>query len=368
MASGVETAIGAQLYTITDLGILNGGSTGYGLNDLGQVTGGAGGVGVGAQTAFIDTDGTVQSLGTLNLGIPQPGGSVFSFGSSINDTGQVAGTSFFKRTASSSYISHAFRYDVTSMQDLGTLGGVSSTGSAINKSGTVVGWSDTSQTVPAGSPTSGQPIVHAFIYQNGTMKDLGTMSGFTDSAARAINSSGWVTGSVSSLYGQQAFIYNGSKMSLIPTPAGYSVGNSINSSGWVAGTSAGNAFLYAQRMVINLGQGFTGSAAEGINDSGYVVGYAKDSTYKVFGMVYDGSTVLNLNQLLDPSGSDWYISNAFAINNGGQILATGSSYFAGIGNHTLLLTPVPEPDAGVLMIAGLSAISIIRRRSTSSRV
>ena len=52
------------------------------------------------------------------------------------------------------------------MQDLGTLGGTSSVGVAINASGQVTGYADT-----AGGDT------HAFLWDGTRMQDLGTLGG-----------------------------------------------------------------------------------------------------------------------------------------------------------------------------------------------
>lgn len=67
--------------------------------------------------------------------------------------------------------------------DLGTLGGAESGASAINASAAVVGWSETA----SGSR-------HAFLYRNGTLVDLGTLAGGTDSVATDINDAGLVVG------------------------------------------------------------------------------------------------------------------------------------------------------------------------------
>ena len=84
---------------------------------------------------------------------------------------------------------HAFLWknDGTPMRDLGTLGGPYSDPTALNDSGQVAGTSYTH--------TSGASNQHAFVWLNdGTpMKDLGTLGG-TKSEAGDINASGQVTG------------------------------------------------------------------------------------------------------------------------------------------------------------------------------
>src|SRR5438034_456718 len=70
--------------------------------------------------------------------------------------------------------------------DLGTLGGSQSFGLSINTAGQVAGI----------SYLSDNQVIHAFLYSNGTMTDLGTLPGYpaAHSLAFGINASGQVTG------------------------------------------------------------------------------------------------------------------------------------------------------------------------------
>src|SRR3954465_13081078 len=70
---------------------------------------------------------------------------------------------------------------------LGSLGGVSTYGTAINASGQVAGWGDTD--------AAGASHRRAFLFSNGVLTNLGTLSGGTQSFAYAINDAGQVAGS-----------------------------------------------------------------------------------------------------------------------------------------------------------------------------
>jgi len=77
----------------------------------------------------------------------------------------------------------------TGFTDLGTLGGELSRAEGVNDSGQVVGYSDTVATAPGGEPVS-----HAFLWQAGTMTDLGALPDGFFSEAKRINRWGDVVG------------------------------------------------------------------------------------------------------------------------------------------------------------------------------
>lgn len=113
----------------------------------------------------------------------------------INASGQVTGYAFL----SGNTVSHAFVYSNGSMHDLGTLsGGYSSQGLAINDSGEVTGYTFF---------TSGAS--RAFVYSNGSMQDLNADIGsatnlYTLEQGLGINDAGQiVVDGVSDITGQQ---------------------------------------------------------------------------------------------------------------------------------------------------------------------
>ncbi len=104
--------------------------------------------------------------------------------------------------------SHAFLHENGAMRDLGTLGGAASNAYAVNAQGDVVGVS----TLPGGGAG------HAFVFRNGAMKDLGTLGG-DRSDARSINDAGVIVGGSTTADGRvHPFVHRDEKMiDLLPS-------------------------------------------------------------------------------------------------------------------------------------------------------
>jgi probable HAF family extracellular repeat protein len=177
--------------------------------------------------------------------------------------------------------------------DLGTLGGATSTAEAINEHGQVVGWSDT-----AGGNR------HAFLYGDGVMQDLGTLTGGSDSYATALNDRGQVVGysGINGLGQQFPEVYQGfvwdqdgmKSLGALFCPCSYndrygtSGAYAINDKGWIGGDSEtvrGSWVLHAAFWREAAPQDIGGGAGDwsisrvfGLNPQGAAVGdYAADA-------------------------------------------------------------------------------------------
>ena len=346
-ASGSATVTIFAGYTATDLGTLGGASsTACGINASGQVVG-ASATSTGVSHAFLYSGGNMIDLGTLS-------GDSDSWAFSINDAGQVVGTSGsdadFEGTAGPepscelgpepSPPGYAFLYGSGSMiYFLSAVPGISgSYAFGINDTGQIVGY-EYNYSIPQTSPD------FPFLYTAGTVADLGalpgasasTYPGYPYSWATSINNSGQVAGISAGLNYEHGFLYTGGGMIDLGTlpGGGGSEAFAINNNGQVVGFSytSGNgnphAFLYGGGAMTDLGtlpDNFT-SAGLGINDAGQVVGGGDQHAF-----LYSGGTMVDLNNFVNlPAGV--YLAWASAVNNLGQIVANASN------GHAYLLTP-----------------------------
>jgi probable HAF family extracellular repeat protein len=251
-------------------------------------------------------------LGTL--------GGNSSYGFAINVSGQVTGTA---RTVDG--VEHPFLWDGTTMQGLGALDGTYGNAYAINDSGEVTG-----EQGLAGR------AAHAFLWDGTTLQRL-TLGGSSGTGID-INAAGQVTGQASVTGGARAFLWDGTTTQDLGTLADgtISVGLAINASaqvtGWsyTAGERVPHAFLWNGTTLRDLGT-LGGMFSEGyaINDSGWVTGQAHTTANVAsHAFLWDGTTMQDLGTLGGLS------SRAFAINNSGQV--TGEARTSTGAQHPFL--------------------------------
>ncbi len=251
----------------------------------------------------------------------------------LNNEGAVTGK------YPSNGVDRAFLFRQGMLQDLGSLGGPVSIANAINDSNIVVGDSDI---------VSGP--YHAFVFQNGTMQDLGVFPGGDSSSARFINNAGDVAGfSTADFFNQRGFIYrNGQMIDIGSLGSGSSEIFDLNETGHVVGESMnedflGRAFLYDGTSMTDLGTlGGLFSKALGINDLGVIVGQADDEEGLTRAFVYTNGIMTDLGTL------GGLVSTAFGINNAGQIFGVSEIESNSIATHAFLVENGTMIDLGTL--------------------
>jgi probable HAF family extracellular repeat protein len=357
---------------ITDLGALpvNNNSAAGSINSRGWSTG-------QSQSATIDPvvgipefrgvlwrHGQIIDLGTLDSGTE-------SLGIYVNDAGQVIGFSTINTNPDPvgffGFPTHTFIWQNGEKLDIGTLGGANAFPGAScsnQPEDLVVGGSNTTTTV---NPTTGLPDADPFLWQKGKMMDLGTLGG-TNGFAQCANHRHQVIG-MSSLAanpvacdfpvfnspgpGCHAFFWEDGVIKDLGTLGGdNSEAIWLNEHGDVVGSAdlagptgnqAHDAVLWRHGMIHDLGTipGDPCSRGRGLNSRGQVVGTSTDCVNALHAFVWEeGGPMLDLNTVIAP-GSGFQLTNAFNINDRGEILAKAAP---------LGFTPNDDADLGHLVL------------------
>jgi probable HAF family extracellular repeat protein len=217
-----------------------------------------------------------------------PGGFTSSGALAVNSAGDSAG--YMEDFNEGGNDTHPFLARDGVLSDLGTLGGHSAEGLALNNGDVVVGDS-----------TTATGARHAFRWQAGVMHDLGTLGGAT-SVATGINGSGEIAGWSTAATGRmRAFrIPNGGSMAGLGTLGGAdSSAAALNGSGQIVGwadtaSGAQHAFLWSGGHMTDIGRlvpGAVSSQASDITNTGAVVGTATRGDGATVGFLYRGGAV-----------------------------------------------------------------------------
>jgi probable HAF family extracellular repeat protein len=295
---------------IVDLGTLGSGTESLGIfvNDAGQVIGFStintepdplGFVGFPTHT-FIWQNGQKLDIGTLGGNDTFPGGSC-----SHPPEGMVWGGSTTSSTPnpdSGVPTFDPFLWNHGKMTDLGTLGGTFGFAQCANNRRQVIGLSSLAET-PIACTDGRLTSCHAFLWEDGQMRDLGTLGG-PNSEAQWINESGLIVGSAD-----------------FPRP--------------MPQVNFHDAVIWKNGKIKDLGRvdGDACSRAYGLNERGQVVGFSGDCHAALHAFVWEeGGPMLDLNTLIPP-GSGLQLTNAFNVNDRGEILA-----------ESVVVTPVGDAD------------------------
>lgn len=270
------------------------------------------------------------------------------------------------------YIEHAFSWQNGHLNDLGALpGNNNSAVFEVNGRGIGTGISETSTV----DPTTGWPSMHAALFENGLVSDLGTLPGGDESVALAIDDAGGVAGFGTngtadpySMFGTptewRTFVWQNGVMRDIGDLGGPdAIFSAMNSSGAITGQSytsttpnadngsqcapnvpAQDPYLWQNGRMQDLGTlGGTCGYANWINGSGEVVGQSNvqgNQTFHPF--LWNGRTMRDLGTLGGDTGA------AYWINDTGQVVGhadlPGNQTHDGFLWQNGVMTPLPPVD------------------------
>jgi probable HAF family extracellular repeat protein len=202
----------------------------YDVNERGQIVGERRSVYKRPLHAVMWQEGRLVDLGTLP-------GRTQSSAVTVNNHGQIVGNSFNQAGEYGERKAEmkAFLWQKGTMTDLGTVLGLSNSSAvALTESGQVIGWSANALGEDDGPPKSPR----AFLWQDGKLTDLGTLGG-ASAFPFAISEAGQVVGQSQNVRGEwRAFAWEKGEMAALPTLGGkLSAALAVNDSGQVVGWS-----------------------------------------------------------------------------------------------------------------------------------
>jgi probable HAF family extracellular repeat protein len=346
-------------YTAVDLGAQRpGNSYANALNNKGEVVGAI--WDQGTSTATVWSGNSVISLS------PRPGAeSGFALG--INDDGQVVGASYPMIGGST----HAMTWKGTTVTDLAPAGTDPQSYSYaydINRSGQIAGMANY-LSAPAGA--------HATVWSAGASSDISTTR--QRSEARAINNHGHVVGwsQVDQMSSTEATVWKDGIATTLSSSGAWSDAYDINDAGQIVGGTA-RSLRHSTRATLwaangtstDLGTlGGNASRAHAINEAGQIVGGAVGADNRYRAALWEGGTVTDLNQYLDPSlvAAGWVLTQATDINDLGAITANATLGGVTDTSRAFLLTPVPEPGTYAMLLVGLTLLVGSAKRQRMGR-
>lgn len=264
------TAVAQASYSVVRLGAL-GGKTGEASDMLdGRIVGFAERAD-GRFHAFLWENGSMWDLGALPNPILTNSQALV-----INSAKQIVGFSLAHDVAGGGSADHGFLWQNGTMLDLGTLGGRASRALDINASGLIVGHAQ-----------SAAANERAVLWRNGVIRDLGTLGGL-QAAALGVNRSGVIVGRAETKARKfKAFVWRNGSMRALSTLGGdFTQANAINAAGQIVGygtTKSGvtHAILWenqnARAIDLGLLPGDRQSFALDIDEVGRITSYSEQT-------------------------------------------------------------------------------------------
>ncbi len=288
-------------------------SVAYAIDDRGEVVGASGGFEPGPNDGLSFSGAFVYAGSMRAMTPPKQQGSWVevtegqqAFG--INDAGTIVGVDQFRGFV----FRDGVKSDVPPLSTRRVWNGTLAVG--VNDRGTIVG----ATTIGSG-PADTLPDVHAFAWNaalSGSMTDLGTLRGYRDSIAIAVNRNGEVVGYAS----------RGGTDGVDEDIADWGAERDPQTLEFQDLPADGHAFSWKGGTMHDLG----GTAALAIDAAGTIVGYSGDRA-----VMWRAGRRIDANALL-PAHSGWVLRRATGVNDRGWIVGWG--IHAG-QRRAFLLTP-----------------------------
>ena len=247
--------------------------------------------------------------------------------SAVNDAGTVVGSVLVADQF------HAFRWDAGTAKDLGTLGGSISWATAVNHDGIIAGWA-----------ARGDGVIRATAWNAKGPIDLGSLGDPSNgcSFAHGISSGGVLVGETcTAAAGTRAARFRGpGTIDDLGSLGGYARAQTINDAGLIVGYSTlpsgvFHGFVYSNERMIDAGtvSGAAESDLVAVNGAGIAVGYVFGSGGPQRAVLYAANRMIDLNTVAD--GTPYTLVMATGIDEVGSIVVQAQD--RGVQRALLLL-------------------------------
>lgn len=294
--------------------------------------------------AVLWRQGKLINLGTL--------GGYESFATGVNNQGQVVGLAAIDAPDSFSFPglgqqARAFLWENGTMRDLGTLGGPDAYAIGINERGQVLGFSFVNS-IP--NPTTGLPTGDGFLWENGVITDIPDPLGGTLVTPIYLSNKGQVVGYANlpgDIPGQEhPFLWQNGVFTDLATFGGRGAAEKINDAGQIVGNAdieggtTYHAAIWQNGSISDLGTLGSDDCSVGldINSLGQTVGYSAACVGTTGrAFLWQNGGPMVDLNTLIPENSGLHLMIATNINDFGEI--AGSGMLANGDIHAFLLIP-----------------------------
>jgi probable HAF family extracellular repeat protein len=305
----------------------------------------------GDEHAFLWHDGVMTDLGTLGGPNSDSGWPPSESGNAAGgaETGAVDPYAENYCAYNDNLLCRAFfwRSSTKKMTALPTLGGNNGYGAGVNDWDVVAGNAENTTPEPACAGTSQYFQFEPVLWINGRVKQLPNFPGDPDGAANGINDWGQAIGwsgncfnPVHALLWQNGNVTNlGNLGGTLAEPIVISNAGQVTGYSNLSGDQYFHAFLWTWGKMADLGTlpGDVSSAGYYLNDWGQVVGPSYDASGNSRAFIWQNGVMTDLNIIM-PANSPFYLLAGMAINDEGQIALMALQTSSG-AIHALLATP-----------------------------